>query len=286
VPFSIDNKNEEIVFDFHITPPTGASTAEGTAVITMDGMDYDRSLVAVDYDHIPYQLIFPQAKSKFVKLDIQRNGERIGYLMGAGDEVPASLRQIGYEVDMINDLDFTSETLDGYDAIITGIRALNTVERLRYDMDDLLTYVERGGSLIMQYNTSYGMLTDDFAPYPLELSRGRVTVEEAEIRILDPDHPVLNVPNKITTSDFEGWVQERGLYFPGVWDQAYETVISSNDPGEKPLDGGLLVARHGKGYFIYTGYSWFRELPAGVPGAYRIFANMISLGKSDAGSRK
>ena len=145
-------------------------------------------------------------------------------------------------------------------------------------MDDLLEYVEKGGTMITQYNTSFRLKTNNFAPYPLRLSRGRVAEEDAEIRILQPGHPVLNEPNKITQEDFQGWVQERGLYFPSEWDDHYQAILSSNDSGEQPLDGGLLVAKYGAGHFIYSGYSWFRELPAGVPGAFRLFVNMVSLG--------
>ncbi len=277
MPFAIAKANEEMLLNFKITSPPIESAVEGKAVVKVDGLDYTKSILSIEYDHIPNQKLFPEAISKFVSLDIRRDGERIGYLMGAGDEVPASLRQIGYQVEMINDLDFNPETLDQFDAIIMGVRSLNTVDRLKHDMDELLSYAKRGGNLIMQYNTSYGMLTQDFAPFSLTLSHDRVTVEEAEIRILDPNHAILNFPNKISGKDFNGWVQERGLYFPSAWDNAYQTVISCNDPGEQPLDGGLLVAPYGKGNFIYTSYSWFRELPAGVPGAYRIFANMISL---------
>ena len=142
-----------------------------------------------------------------------------------------------------------------------------------------MEYVENGGTMIVQYNTGHRLVTKDVAPYPLKISRERVSKEDAEIRILQPEHEVLNFPNKITQKDFEGWVQERGLYFPNEWDEQFEAILSSNDPGETPKDGGLLIAKYGEGYYIYTGYSWFRELPAGVAGAYRIFTNLISIGK-------
>ena len=142
-----------------------------------------------------------------------------------------------------------------------------------------MDYVKNGGTIIVQYNTSRRLVTEELAPYPLKLSRDRVTVEGAEMRVLKPDHEVLNFPNKITSNDFENWVQERGLYFPNEWDEKFEAILSSNDPGEDPKDGGLLIAPYGDGYYIYSGYSWFRQLPAGVPGAYRLFTNMISIGK-------
>ena len=171
------------------------------------------------------------------------------------------------------------ENLKRFDAVILGVRAYNTLDNIRFHQSDLFRYVEEGGTMIVQYNTNHRLKVDEVAPYPLRLSRDRVAVEEAEVRILKPDHPILNSPNKITSADFEGWVQERGLYFPDEWDDHFEALLSSNDPGEPPRDGGLLVAVYGKGYYIYTGYSWFRELPAGVPGAFRIFTNLISAGK-------
>lgn len=142
-----------------------------------------------------------------------------------------------------------------------------------------MDYVKEGGTVIVQYNTNSRLVTKDLGPYPFSISRDRITVEDAPVRFLLPEHPILNYPNKITQADFDGWVQERGLYFPNKWSEEYETPISSNDPDEQPLDGGILVASYGKGYYIYTSYSWFRELPAGVPGAFRIFTNMISIGK-------
>ena len=171
------------------------------------------------------------------------------------------------------------ENLARFDAIILGVRAFNTDDRLKYYQPRLMEYVENGGTVIVQYNTSHALVTPEIGPYPIKLSRDRVTVEEAEVRFLKPEHPVLNTPNKITQADFEGWVQERGLYFPSEWAKEYEAILSSNDPGETPKNGGLLVAKYGKGHYIYTGYSWFRQLPAGVPGAYRIFTNLISIGK-------
>ncbi|PYJ40422.1 MAG: LmbE family protein, partial [Verrucomicrobia bacterium] len=152
-----------------------------------------------------------------------------------------------------------------------------TQDRIADLQRQLLAYVQAGGVVIAQYNTTADLKTKDIGPYPLDISRDRVTDENAEVRILAPDHPVMNTPNQITAKDFTGWVQERGLYFPNKWDPRWTPIISSNDRGEKPLDGGLLVAKFGKGYFVYTGYSWFRQLPAGVPGAYRLFANLVSL---------
>ncbi len=279
--FELLQKGEKGLFNFKITPPDKQETATARAIVKLGSEQFQYSLEEINYDHIPAQMLFNSSDVKFVKLDLEKGNEKVAYITGAGDNIPKNLRQIGYTVDIINDLEFSDEILDQYDVIILGIRALNTVERLKFDFDKLLEFVKRGGNLIMQYNTSHRLVTENFAPYPLKLSRDRITVEGSKVKILNPNHPVLNYPNKINENDFDDWVQERGLYFPGNWSEEYETIISAHDPGEKPLDGGLLIAKYGKGYYIYSGLSWFRELPAGVPGAYRLFVNMISLGKSE-----
>jgi len=199
--------------------------------------------------------------------------------MGAGDDVPDGLRHLGYEVMMLNDEMLATSDLSSFDAIVMGVRAYNTRDRLKNTNQRLLDYVERGGTLVVQYNVISGALADRIGPYPLTIGRDRVTVESAPVTFPAPGHPLLTYPNKITSGDFEGWVQERGLYFASSWDEKYEAVLSSHDPGEPDLKGGLLYARYGKGVFIYTAYAWFRQLPAGVPGAFRIFANLISAGK-------
>ena len=278
-PFELIQKGEELEMEFTIRPPADSGEGKIKAVANIDGNTFSMEQVFIDYDHIPNQLLLPEAAAKVVKLDIIAGGGTIGYVMGAGDEVPESLRQIGYTVDILEPDMLNGASLDQYQSIILGIRALNTVERLKYYMENLLSYVERGGTLIVQYNTSHRLVTEDFAPYPLKLSRDRVSVEQAPVDLLIPDHPALNTPNKITLKDFDGWVQERGLYFPNQWDPAYDALLATNDPGETPKKGGLLVAKHGDGYYVYSGLSWFRELPAGVPGAYRLFANLMSLGQ-------
>ena len=280
--FELAMKSEEDSFTFMVTPPDDQQTGEVRAVVALNGQEYDKSLVDVSYDHIPTQLLMPEAKAKVVKLDIKKEGDRIGYIKGAGDGIPAALREIGYEVWEMDEGDINMANIKDLDAIILGVRALNTSDRITFYMKDLLDYVKEGGNLIVQYNTSHRLKTDQFAPYPLELSRDRVTDENAEVRILKPKHPAMSTPNKITNEDFEGWVQERGLYFPNTWDSEYTALLSSNDEGESKKDGGLLVPKYGKGYYVYTGYSWFRELPAGVPGAYRIFVNLVSLGKEES----
>ncbi|HWW38122.1 MAG TPA: hypothetical protein VNZ46_02375, partial [Pedobacter sp.] len=278
IPFQIDTDQAEQTANFNLYPPANASEAEIQAIVNLDGKDYSKGINVINYNHIPVQVLFPGATAKVVKLDLIKKGSKIGYLMGAGDEVPRSLQQIGYEVTLLKDADINTENLARFDAVITGVRAYNTLDRIGFYHGKLMEYVKNGGNLIVQYNT-YSDVKTNPGPYPLKLSTDRVTVEGAEVRFLLPDHAVLNTPNKITSRDFEGWVQERGLYFPSQWSKEYEAVLSANDPGEKPLDGSLLVAKYGKGNFVYTGLSMFRELPAGVPGAYRLFSNMISLGK-------
>lgn len=277
----LSTKGEIASFLFNVTPPDNPETAIGKAFVELDGVHYNRSFTEINYEHIPAQLLFNKAQVKFVKLDLEKGNEKIGYIMGAGDNIPDNLRQIGYEVDVINERNLTEQTLDKYQVIILGVRALNTVDQLKFDMEHLIEFVRRGGTLIVQYNTSFRLVTDEFAPYPLQLSRSRVAVEEAPVKILNKNHQVMNFPNEINTDDFHNWVQERGLYFPSSWADEYTPVLSSHDPGEQPLDGGLLIAKYGKGHYVYTGYSWFRELPAGVSGAYRIFVNMISLGQKN-----
>lgn len=279
VAVNIEQQGGEATFSFEVSPPAMSSEARLRAVFMAGDKHYSKSKISIEYDHIPKQTLYPEAAAKIVRLDLKKEGEKIGYLMGAGDNIPVSLQQLGYKVDLLNDNGITLENLKQYDAVILGIRAYNTVDRLKFYQPVLLEYAKQGGTLIVQYNTNHQLVTPDLGPYPLTLSRDRVTVEDAPVRILLPEHPVLNFPNKITAKDFEGWVQERGLYFPNQWSNEYKAPLSSNDPGESPKDGGLLVAPYGKGYYIYTGYSWFRELPAGVPGAYRLFTNMISIGK-------
>lgn len=279
IPVSLNRKDDEKQVTFTVYPSANQQVGELKVVATIEGKEYDRSLNVINYAHIPAQINFPEATARVVRLDLKKKNTKIGYVMGAGDDVPQSLHEIGYEVTILQDKDMNLNHLKQYDAVILGVRAYNTVNRLRFYQADLMKYVEEGGTMIVQYNVDQGLLMTDIGPYPLQLSRDRVTDEKSAVRFLKPSHPVLNVPNKITELDFEGWVQERGLYFPSEWDSRYETIISTNDQKDPPLDGGLLVAKYGKGYYVYTGYSWFRELPAGVPGAYRLFVNMISLGK-------
>ena len=283
--FSLALKEQEAEFTFQVTPPAGPSVGQVRAVATLAGKEYDQHKVVIDYEHIPTQTILFPATATLVKLDIEKEGQAVGYIMGAGDDIPQALEQIGYNVTLLSEQDMRPSYLKKFDAIMVGIRAYNTVDWLRYQNDKLLAYAEEGGTLIVQYNTNARLVTDSFTPFPLKLSRDRVADETAEVRFLLPDNPVLNTPNKITKQDFDGWVQERGLYFPEEWDDHYQAVLSLNDPDEDPKNSSLLVAPYGKGYYIYTGLSFFRELPAGVPGAYRLLTNLLSVGKETESGR-
>ena len=284
--FKLKQKGEETVLTFKLTPPKGESEATIVSKAFLKTKeDYapvaTNSVRIIEYDHIPTQTVLFPSDAKIVKLDIKKRGINIGYVVGAGDDMPACLEQIGYQVTEIKDADFQHEgKLQSFDAIVVGIRAYNTKEKLKFYNDKLLKYVENGGTMVVQYNTAgRDLILPQFGPYPFKLGRGRTTEEDAQVRILKPDHPALNIPNKITAKDFNGWVQERGLYFLSEWDPKYEAILSCNDTNEKPEDGGLMVAKHGKGWYVYTGYSFFRELPMGVSGAYRLFANLLSIGK-------
>jgi LmbE family N-acetylglucosaminyl deacetylase len=259
---------------FQVTPgPVGSSLQ---AEFVAGDRHYTRGVTVVDRPHIPMQTIFPEASARVLRLPLSKRGDAIGYVMGPGDEVPAALAQAGYRVALLEDAELASGDLSGYDAIVTGVRAYNSRDALKRSARRLLDYVEAGGTLVVQYNTADRTLHRDFAPYPLEIGRDRVTVEGAPIEPVDPESPLLHTPNRITDRDFEGWVQERGLYFASKWGPEYRTVLAAADPGETPAAGGLLWARYGKGIFIYTGYAFFRQLPAGVPGAYRLFVNLVS----------
>lgn len=278
VPFSLERKGEEQVFIFQVSPPKNASEGVLKAVAEVDGKEYAKGKTVIDYDHIPTQTIYPHSEVKIVRVDLKKRGSLIGYIEGAGDAIPENLEQVGYQVEILTKDEIEYSNLSKYNAVILGVRAFNTVDWLSYKNEELFAYVKKGGTLLVQYNTSHRLVTEKVAPFDLKLSRDRVAVEQAPVEILNPDHPVMQSPNKITQKDFEGWAQERGLYFPNEWSEEFTPILSSNDPGESPKKGGLLVAKYGEGYYVYSGYSWFRELPAGVPGAYRIFVNLISLG--------
>lgn len=276
--FNLESKGTSKTILFTVTPPKDQSEGYLKPLIHVGDQFIDKELVTLDYDHIPLQQLLLPSQSKIVRIPIQKKGELIGYINGAGDAIPESLKQIGYVVTELSVSELELERLNAFDAIVMGIRAYNTQDELQFKQPILDEYVKQGGTLIVQYNTSRGLVTDQLAPYPLTLSRDRVTDEYAKVHLLAPNHEVLNVPNKISLSDFDGWVQERGLYFPGEWDAAFVPILGMNDPGAPETKGSLLVASYGQGHYVYTGISFFRELPAGVAGAYRLFANLLSLG--------
>ncbi|CAN5387017.1 PIG-L family deacetylase [soil metagenome] len=277
--FEIAEKGGSTTLQFKVVPPAAGDEAVLTPIITYNNKEYSEEIIRISYDHIPLQTLIVPAETKLVKLDIKKKGQNIGFIPGAGDAAPQSLEQIGYTVTTLDPATISASSLANLDAVVMGIRAYNTINELQFIQPLLLKYVENGGTLIVQYNVNRGLVVNEIAPYKLNLSRDRVTEEVAQVRFLNPNHPVLNTPNKITDKDFDHWVQERGLYFADSWGPEFTPILSMNDQNESPKEGSLLIAKHGKGYFIYTGLSFFRQFPEGVPGAYRFFANLVSIGK-------
>jgi len=285
--FRLSNASQECPLQFRVTPPpldadgyleASAITSEGTISVGME---------VINYPHIPPQVLFQPAKTKLVRADVRLLARTIGYVMGAGDEVPEALRQLGANVVLLSADDLARGDLSRFDAIVTGVRAYNTRPDLRANQERLLDYVKNGGTMVVQYNTlDGGFIGGDpttvahVGPYPITIGRERVTVEDAPVEPLAPDSPLLHKPNQISAKDFHDWVQERGLYFASEWDPHYQPLFETHDPGEKPQRGGTLYTGYGKGVYIFTAFSWFRELPAGVPGAFRIFSNLLSAGKT------
>jgi LmbE family N-acetylglucosaminyl deacetylase len=233
----------------------------------------------IKYDHIGTLQYFTKTKVKVVKRDWQTKVKHIGYVEGAGDNVDDVLRLTGLQVDVLKDADINAARLKQYDAILVGIRAVNTEKKIANWMPELLRYTENGGTLVMQYNTLQDMATTTLGPYPITLSSKRVTEEDAKVEYLQPTHKLLNYPNKITNEDWNGWVQERGLYFPEKWDEHYTPLFSMHDAGEEALKGSTLYTKYGKGNYVYTSLSFFRQLPAGNKGAIKLMMNMLSAGK-------
>ncbi len=277
--FKLATKEDEVIVDATITPDKNNTSGKLQASVTINETSYTKSIRRIEYDHIPYQFILSESEASLIKIDLKKTGNVIGYIPGAGDDVATCLKQIGYDVTILTDELLSKENLSKYNCIIAGIRAYNTNDRLQTYYTKLMEYVKNGGNFIVQYNTNnrFGPVGTKIGPYPFTISRERVTNENAEMRFVTTAHTVLNFPNVITQKDFEGWVQERGIYFASEQDKNYETVFSSNDPDEKANEGSLITCKYGKGNFVYTGLVFFRELPAGVPGAYRLFANLISL---------
>jgi len=277
--FTLASKGDEAVIDAVVSPMGGATEGTVLAHLYIDDKSYNQSIRRINYDHIPAQFTLNESSARLVKVALQKAGTNIGYIPGAGDDIPASLKQIGYHVTILTDELLATEDLSDYDAIVTGVRAYNTSDKLQLHYNKLMKYVRNGGNLVVQYNTNnrIGPVLAKIGPYPFTITRDRVTDEKAEMRFTNAQHAVLNYPNKITERDFDNWIQERGIYFATDLDKHYQTVFSINDPKEKPSEGSLIVAPYGKGNFVYTGLVFFRELPAGVPGAYRLFVNLLSI---------
>jgi LmbE family N-acetylglucosaminyl deacetylase len=290
--FSLPRKNGEATIPFTVSIPSQAFKAIKDSgmleehirffIEDQKGRTYDHSFVQFPYTHIPHTRMLPKADVAFkgIPIDekwIQRIG-KVGYISGSGDKVLACLQDIGIHVDLLLPSDLTNaQKLSRYSTIIVGIRAFNVKQELKSLTPYLWEYVENGGRLLVQYQTNNRLAPIDVSigPYPMDISRNRVTVEDAPVRILSPMHPLMNHPFKIQPSDFDDWVQERGVYFAGSFDQRYTPLLEMNDPGESALNGSLITAEYGKGRFIYTGLSFFRQLPAGVPGAYTLFFNLM-----------
>ncbi|WP_162415586.1 PIG-L family deacetylase [Cyclobacterium roseum] len=274
-----DAANNRLYFSLRLTNPNGEARSSHTVFYkTGDGTVYQQGKKRIVHPHIPNLTYFPEASFNLIRLNMDMRNQTIGYIPGAGDDIPEVLRNLGYTVEILEDSNMGPGTFRNYSTLIVGIRAFNVNQNLANQTAALMDYVKNGGNLIVQYNTSSPLLSRDFGPYPLELSRDRITVEESPVKILLEEHPVLNFPNEISESDFEGWVQERGLYFPGNWDDRYQTPLEMQDPNEPPTRGSLLVTRYGSGHYSYSGISWFRLLPAGVPGAIKLFVNLIEQG--------
>jgi hypothetical protein len=265
----------ELTLAFHVKPPKAAATGILRAVATVDGKRFDRSLRRIEYAHIPIQTWLPPAEVKLTRVDVVHARHRIGYVSGPGDEVPGALRQVGYDVIPLTLAELREQPLGRFECIVFGVRAFNVESGLGPLHDKLMAYAEAGGTVIVQYNTTAwpSGAPPALGPFPFTVGHGRVTDESASVT--SAPHPVLSTPNSIGPGDWMSWVQERGLYFAETWDERYATPLSMHDPGEQPLRGSLLVAKVGKGAFIYTGLSFFRQLPAGVPGAFRLFANLV-----------
>jgi LmbE family N-acetylglucosaminyl deacetylase len=281
--FTTSAVGEKQSFTFQVMAPSRAASARATAHAVLGETHVTTQRVVIDYAHLPVLLLQPPARARLLSADVAVLGKRVGYLPGAGDDTADALAQLGYTVTSLAGADLKEETLRGFDAVVIGVRAFNERKDLAPALPAVWRYVEQGGTVIAQYNRPSNNLPA-LAPFSLSIAgpapQLRVTDERAPVTLLAPDHPALNRPNKITLSDFDGWVQERGAYFPSQWDEArFTPLLAMADTGEKPLHSSVLIARHGKGHYVYTGLAFFRQLPAGVPGAYRLFANLVSLGQ-------
>ena len=280
--FYLKNAGDKIQLTFTLTAPAHPATASIRAVAELDGLTYDQQRIAIRYPHLPVLLLQPTARLQVVALDLAIRGRKVGYLPGAGDNTSAALQQMGYAVTLLTGADLTPEKLHDLDAVVIGVRAFNERTDLAAHLSGLFAYSKAGGTVIAQYNRPNGLKTPTLAPYALSIMGDapsfRVTDENAVVTFLAPNHPALTTPNRLGPADFTGWVQERGAYFPSTWDETkFTALLAMHDPGAAPLTSSILVAPYGQGYFVYTSLAFFRQLPAGVPGAYRLFANLVSL---------
>jgi LmbE family N-acetylglucosaminyl deacetylase len=277
IDFTDKPKGAEWVETFTVVPTDSKPKNDVLkAIVTTGGKEWGMGIQRIAYDHIPTITLFPPAEAKLINIDLKTAGKKIGYIAGAGDVVPEALTQVGYDVHQLTENEIMNGDLSVYDAIVTGVRAYNVNPRMVVEQPKLMEYVNKGGNMVVQYNVFGPLVLNNIGPYPFKVVNQRVTDENAKVTFIDPQHPVLNYPNKITDADFDGWVQERGLYFVTGIDPRYKTILNMNDPGEASNPGSLIVGDYGKGRFVYTSLDFFRELPAGVPGAYRLFVNLLS----------
>lgn len=281
--FRLAASGDKARLTFSLSAPAAGGSGQVAAVAEIAGRRYSTQRRVLDYAHLPVQVLQPRARARLTSFPLATKGFSVGYLPGAGDSVAECMEQMGFVVRRLTGADLKPELLRGLDAVVIGVRAFNERIDLKEAFPGLLAWVEQGGTVIAQYNRPNGLADAALGPYPLSIqgsaSQLRVTDENAPVTLLAPDHAVVNTPNRIATGDFAGWVQERGAYFPSQWDEEhYAVILGMSDPGEAPLRSSVLVAKHGRGHYVYTGLAFFRQLPAGVPGAYRLFANLLALG--------
>jgi len=277
-PVKFTRQGEKASAQFMLTAPAVGGDFKVRAIARIGSQEFQTGYTVVAYPHIEAHYLYAPAESTVEVFDVKTAISSLGYIEGVGDTVPDALRQLGINVVMLTPQDLATGDLSKFPTIVLGVRAYSARDDVRSYNKRLLDYVSNGGNLVVQYNRSEDVGNLQFGPYPFTINNNdRVTKEEAPVKVLQPSHPVFNVPNKITPGDFDGWVQERGTYFMRTWDPRYTPLLESGDPGEMPLEGGLVTVKYGKGTYTYTGYVFFRELPAGIKGAYRLFANLVSL---------
>lgn len=276
IKFDFQNKGETRTVEFSISPFGKLSSGTLEMAIIIGDKSYNQGIKEISYEHIPKQTLFPLAAARVESLELKTGGKNIGYIAGAGDLVAESLSQIGYKITILSPHEVLSTNLTGFDAIVTGIRLYNIENEVKTIQPKLLDYVEKGGVLVVQYNVNTPLQLTNIGPFPFTITRSRVTEENAKVSFLAANDALLNYPNKITEKDFDSWVQERGLYFVSDANKAYTSILSMHDSDEEPNSGSLITTNYGQGKFVYTSLSFFRQLPAGVPGAYRLFVNLIS----------